>query len=119
MNRSNGIASGRSARDGDGERPRAGAAAPVDPDEQRDQEERRHDERVSLLDPVRELRRERGDDEQSDRQRDRHGEEGRARPPTPAMALRAARTRREREDAEIEIELGQVVDEEAARGRTS
>ncbi len=65
-------------RDGHGGRHPARARQPsVDPDEKRDQEERRHDERVPLLDPVRELRRERGDDEkQRDRQRGARGEEG-------------------------------------------
>ncbi len=63
MNRSNGISKREQrTRDGDGGRHPARPRQPaVDPDEQRDQEERRHDERVPLLDPVRELRGECGD----------------------------------------------------------
>ena len=87
----------------------------VDPDEQRDQHQRREVEEVALLDPLhRRQRRERGDLEQQEgRERGGRGEE-RAQAPRQAVPEREQHEqRREREHADVEVELGDVVDEPA------
>ncbi len=93
------------------QRPRC---ATVDPDQQADQEERRDDKCVSLLNPVREHRGERRDDEQErDGERDPGGHKGADRRIEPPGEGGHDDERGEGQDAEVEIELREVVQEEA------
>ena len=102
--------------DGDGRRqPERPGQAAVDQDEERDQEEGSDDEDVPLLDPVGELGRERGDDEQNRRgEGDPRGEERGDRLVQPAREQREQDEGRKGQHAEVEVELGQVVEEEAS-----
>ena len=88
--------------------------ASVDPGQQGHEEERREKEDVSFLYPVRrELRRERGDDEQHPHgERRRCGEERLQRGVERTRARKQQRKRDEREDAEVEVELGNVPEQE-------
>ena len=116
IRRSKGTKAGSERGDGDRDdgAPDAGGRAALDPEHERDQEERRDVEDVPLLDPQRMARGERGD--QDEHQRREHAGAGEERP---ARASRARHEREEeqergeREDAEREVELRHVPEEPA------
>ena len=114
--RSNGISAGsRAATAAAITASRVGRRAPpVDPDEQGDQQERRDDEHVSLLDRAREARGERGDHEQRPAPEGEGGDDELLRPRIEGASADGEEDERgEREDADVEIELGDVPEEEA------
>ncbi len=96
-----------------GEQSRPTGAA-VDPDEQGDQQERRDDEHVSLLDRAREARCERGDHEQRPAPEREGGDDELLRPRIEGASADGEEDERgDGEDADVEIELGEVPEEEA------
>ena len=93
--------------------PRAHRSA-LDPRQQENEEERRDDEQVPFLNPLRELRREgRDDEDQPEAHGERDREQSLQRSVERAGASGEDDCRGDRDDPEVEVELGDVIDEEA------